>query len=148
MHQSRIVLVAARALATSLMRAPLPARRAGHDATRTGHSGGMDRPDHAWAAGRVVTVGCEGAAATGVVSMSSRSLVVHSKAVRNAASVSTLSWAGCLVISADTDAARWPSSRFLLERGQGGRDGPAVGVLDEGGLGPNVAHRGPDLPMS
>jgi hypothetical protein len=55
--------------------------------------------------------------ATGVVSSSNRSLGAHSRAVHNAARVSSLTWEGCLVSSAEIDAedssrpARSASSR-------------------------------------
>ena len=74
------------------------------DAVAEPHSGGIDRP-RAAVFGFGPRLGRFGAAATGVVSISNRSLGVHSSAVHNAASVASFTWAGCLVSSADTDAA-------------------------------------------
>src|SRR5712672_3542939 len=78
------------------------------------HSGGIERPR--LACGVTWRCGCGGMAA-GVVSTSSRSLGVHSKAVHNAARVDSFSCAGWRVSSADTLAddsdipARSASSR-------------------------------------
>ena len=69
------------------------------------HNGGIDRPRIAWGCDVVAFSAGLARRQTGVVSISNRSLGVHSNAVHNAASVVSLTCAGCLVSNADTDAA-------------------------------------------
>ena len=69
------------------------------------HNGGIDRPRTAWGCDVVAFSAGLARRETGVVSISNRSLGVHSNAVHNAASVVSFTCAGCLVSNADTDAA-------------------------------------------
>ena len=57
------------------------------------HSGGGDRPRAAWGSA-LVGIGLAACWVTGVVSTSIRSSEAHSSAVHDAASVSSLTWAG------------------------------------------------------
>src|SRR5665647_1679449 len=82
--------------------AELHRRRAVQAGAVAAHSGGIERPRATF--GSTVVLTGLATRATGVVSTSIRSLGVHSRAVQSAARVSSLTWLGCLVNSADTDA--------------------------------------------
>ena len=139
-------------------------------------SGGKDRPLEAFnsigfGVGFIVW-------ATGVVSTSKRSLGVQSSAVQRATKVSSFTWLGCLVRSADIEAAeRWSPARSSKRRRSCApvhtsrwaaairsfhlismsfsrqvikcpRQRSAVCVLNEGCRGRHVTHSGPDMPMT